>query len=259
MGSQGPFFFPVALAPTVRRAATEGKGPAAAGGEARVSALMTSAQAIIERTLAGMGYELVDLEYAQNGLLRVFIDGPSGIAIEDCEKVSRQLSHVLTVEDVDYARLEVSSPGVDRPLRKPADFERFAGAEISIRLRRPFEGRRNFEGVLTLEGDERYGLELIERAPEPARGRGAKGGGGKGGNKGSAGKGSASEGSAGKGDAGKVGAGKVRTGRGAPDGMPAGGTDDAGDAAAGRKLVFVLDEIERARLVPKLKFQERRK
>jgi ribosome maturation factor RimP len=132
---------------------------------------MTSTQAIIERTLAGMGYELVDIEHARDGLLRVYIDAPAGIALDDCEKASRQLSHVLMVEEVDYARLEVSSPGVDRPLKKPVDFERFAGAEISVRLRRPFEGRRNFEGVLTIEGGERYGLELIERAPaaNPAR------------------------------------------------------------------------------------------
>ena len=133
---------------------------------------MTSTQAIIERTLAGMGYELVDVEYAQDGLLRVYIDAPSGIGLDDCEKVSRQLSHVLAVEDVDYARLEVSSPGVDRPLKKAADFERFAGAEVSVRLRRPLEGRRTFEGVLTLEGDGRYGLELVER---PSKAAGSKG------------------------------------------------------------------------------------
>lgn len=201
-----------------------------------MSAQMTSTQAIIERTLAGMGYELVDVEYAQDGLLRVYIDAPSGIALDDCEKVSRQLSHVLAVEDVDYARLEVSSPGVDRPLKKAADFERFAGAEVSVRLRRPLEGRRNFEGVLTLEGDGRYGLELIERPPEAAGAKGRKAG-SKPGAKGAPGK-ATKAGSATKAQA---------------------SSQAEGAGAAGRKLVFVLDEIERARLVPKLKFQERRK
>ena len=85
---------------------------------------------LIETTLIGMGYELVELERAPAGLLRVYIDQPeTGIVIEDCEKVSRQLTHVLTVENVDYERLEVSSPGLDRPLKKLADFVRFAGAE----------------------------------------------------------------------------------------------------------------------------------
>ncbi|MBX3590167.1 MAG: ribosome maturation factor RimP [Burkholderiaceae bacterium] len=200
---------------------------------------MTSTQAIIERTLAGMGYELVDVEYAQDGLLRVYIDAPSGIALDDCEKVSRQLSHVLAVEDVDYARLEVSSPGVDRPLKKAADFERFAGAEVSVRLRRPFEGRRNFEGVLTLEGDGRYGLELIERPPEAAGAKGRK---------------------AGSKPGAKVAPGKATKAAKATKATKAQQSSQAeGAGAAGRKLVFVLDEIERARLVPKLKFQERRK
>lgn len=194
---------------------------------------MTSTQAIIERTLAGMGYELVDVEYAQNGLLRVYIDAPSGISLDDCEKVSRQLSRVLEVEGVDYARLEVSSPGLDRPLKKPADFERFAGADVSVRLRRALEGRRNFEGVLTLEGDGRYGLELVE--PEAGRAAGAKG----------------------RKTGSKPGA-KGAPGKAAKSQQASQAAEAAGTAAA-RKLVFALDEIERARLVPKLKFQERRK
>lgn len=198
---------------------------------------MTSTQAIIERTLAGMGYELVDVEYAQNGLLRVYIDAPSGISLDDCEKVSRQLSRVLEVEGIDYARLEVSSPGLDRPLKKPADFERFAGVEVSVRLRRALEGRRNFEGVLTLEDEGRYGLELIE--PEAARPAGAKGAKGR--------------------KAGSKPGAKRAPGKAAKSQQAQQAAEAAGAAAPMRKLVFALDEIERARLVPKLKFQERRK
>ena len=112
-----------------------------------------------------MGYELVELERAPGGLLRVYIDQPdTGIAIEDCEKVSRQLTHVLTVENVDYERLEVSSPGLDRPLKKLADYVRFAGEEARVTLRLPIDGRKNFVGILqppTGEpGAEKIGLEF---------------------------------------------------------------------------------------------------
>ncbi len=201
-----------------------------------MSAQVTSTQAIIEDTLAGMGYELVDLERALDGLLRVYIDAPPGISLDDCEKVSRQLSRVLEVEGIDYARLEVSSPGLDRPLKKAADFERFAGAEVSLRLRRALEGRRNFEGVLTLENDGRYGLELVERPPEAGRAPGARG----------------------RKTGSKAGVGRA-PGKPAKSWQGSQAAEAAGTAAAARKLVFALEEIERARLVPRPKFQERRK
>jgi ribosome maturation factor RimP len=181
-------------------------------------------QDIVERTVAAMGYELVELELAPQGLLRVFIDAPAGIQVEDCERVSHQLSHVLMVEDVDYARLEVSSPGLDRPLRKPADFVRFAGEEVTVRLKRPFEGRRNFEGVLTVEPEGRFGLELV---PDAAR---------------------------------TSVPGKGQAARRIPKLPPrkasarAAGAGAADAPEATQKLVFALDEIDRARLVPKVKF-----
>ena len=107
---------------------------------------------LIDITVTGLGYELVDLELSPRGrVLRLFIDKvdkPSGIDVEDCALVSNQLSRVLAVENVDYDRLEVSSPGLDRVLKKPADFERFAGAEVNLKLRLPISGRRNFNGVL---------------------------------------------------------------------------------------------------------------
>ena len=110
---------------------------------------------LIETTLNGMGYELVELERAPAGLLRVYIDQPeTGIVIEDCEKVSRQLTHVLTVENVDYERLEVSSPGLDRPLKKLADYVRFAGAQARVTLRLPVDGQKNFVGVLQAPAGE---------------------------------------------------------------------------------------------------------
>lgn len=121
-------------------------------------------QDLIERTVTGLGYELVDLERGGRGLLRVYIDFPpeaaakGNIMVSDCEKVSHQLSHVLTVENVDYERLEVSSPGLDRPLKKLADYMRFAGFEAVVKLRMPVEGvpnRKSFQGILhEPEGDK---------------------------------------------------------------------------------------------------------
>src|SRR5262245_52388921 len=104
---------------------------------------------LLETTLAGLGYELVDMERSGKGrLMRVFIDKPGGINVDDCATVSHHLSRVLTVENVNYERLEVSSPGLDRPLKQERDFVRFAGQKARVKLRVPMEGQRNFVGVL---------------------------------------------------------------------------------------------------------------
>lgn len=103
---------------------------------------------LIETTVGGLGYELVDVERAGRGLLRVFIDKPEGIAVEDCQLVSNQLTRLFTVENVDYDRLEISSPGLDRALKKEADFVRFAGQKAQIKLRMPIAARKNFVGIL---------------------------------------------------------------------------------------------------------------
>ena len=111
---------------------------------------MAAVHSVVEPVVAGMGYELVELQAANGGrMLRLFIDKPGGIDVEDCAAVSRQLSRVLEVEGIDYDRLEVSSPGLDRPLRKAADFARFAGHRADVRMRTPdATGRRRFVGVL---------------------------------------------------------------------------------------------------------------
>ena len=103
---------------------------------------------LIEVTVSGLGYELVDVERAGRGLLRVFIDKPEGIAVEDCQVVSNQLTRLFTVENIDYDRLEVSSPGLDRALKKEADFIRFVGQKAQIKLRMPIAARKNFIGVI---------------------------------------------------------------------------------------------------------------
>jgi ribosome maturation factor RimP len=111
----------------------------------------------VESTVTGLGYELVECERTPQGLLRVYIDRlPGGaydlpgefVTVEDCEKVNRQLQYALEVVNVDYSRLEVSSPGLDRPLTTPAHYERFAGVEVEVSLKVPFQGRKNYRGVL---------------------------------------------------------------------------------------------------------------
>lgn len=111
----------------------------------------------IEDTVAGLGYEVVDCERSSHGLLRVFIDRLPGqgydqpgefVTVEDCEKVTRQLQYALEVVNADYARLEVSSPGLDRALKTPAHFERFKGTEIEISLKLAFQGRKKYKGIL---------------------------------------------------------------------------------------------------------------
>lgn len=106
---------------------------------------------MVDPVVTAMGYEVVDVEFAAGGLLRITIehaDHVSPITLDDCERVSDQLSHQFLVEDVDYDRLEISSPGLDRRLRRPEDFARFAGEEVKLWLRLPQDGRRTFEGVL---------------------------------------------------------------------------------------------------------------
>jgi ribosome maturation factor RimP len=118
-------------------------------------------QGLLDNTLAGLGYELVDLERSTKGaLLRVFIDKPGGINVEDCALVSNHLSRLFAVENVGYDRLEVSSPGLDRPLRTARDFARFAGQKARLKLRVPLEGQRNFVGVLCDTEAGKVGLEV---------------------------------------------------------------------------------------------------
>ena len=118
-------------------------------------------QGLLESTLAGLGYELVELERSARGkLLRVFIDKPDGIGVEDCVAISSHLSRLLAVEGIDYDRLEISSPGLDRPLRKASDFVRFAGESAKLKLRVALQGQRNFVGILREVNDGILKLEV---------------------------------------------------------------------------------------------------
>jgi len=131
-------------------------------------------QEIALQTVTGLGYELVEIERAAGGLLRITIDLPWNpeqeqfVNVEDCEKVTRQLQFALEVEGVEYARLEVSSPGIDRPLRKEQDFERFVGQEVDLTLKAPIgaaaagqvsASRKKFRG--TLERADSGGWQIV--------------------------------------------------------------------------------------------------
>ncbi len=139
-------------------------------------------QDIVEQTVSGLGYDLVEIERSAGGLLRVTIDlpwdpaaGEQFVNVEDCEKVTRQLQFALEVEGIEYKRLEVSSPGIDRPLRHEKDFERFAGQVIDLTLKAPMgaaaagqvaPNRKKFRGTLErAEGGQGWQIVWSDEPP----------------------------------------------------------------------------------------------
>ena len=122
---------------------------------------------LLEPAVSALGFELVGVEFiaGRRGLLRVYIDSEDGITVDDCQSVSHQVSGLLDVEDPIRGQysLEVSSPGLDRPLFRAADFERFAGHEVRLRLVTPLEGRRKFRGVLAGLRDGRVVVQVEEQ------------------------------------------------------------------------------------------------
>jgi ribosome maturation factor RimP len=193
MGSStAHFFLPVGLAmgaQNMGKVAKRQEDDGAKVGAAQVA--LGQARELVARAVAAMGLELVELERA-GGLLRVTIDGPEGddgrpgpVGIEDCERVSRQLGHALPVEGVEYERLEVCSPGMDRPLRGARDWQRFRGELAKVQLAVLRDGRKRFQGRIAgladaapdaapdagVAGAQRVRFTLIEAQP-PARGRG---------------------------------------------------------------------------------------
>lgn len=113
---------------------------------------------LFEPVVNGMGYDLIEIEHFPNpkhGVLRLYIDKEEGITIDDCSDVSRQISALIDVEDPVRGQfnLEVSSPGMDRPLRRVKDFQRFTGSKVKLKTMMPLDGQRNFSGRL-LEADE---------------------------------------------------------------------------------------------------------
>lgn len=117
---------------------------------------------IVSTTTQGLGYELVDVERSGAGLLRVFIDKVDGITVEDCAIVSNQLTRVFTVENIDFERLEVSSPGLDRPLKTLPDFVRFLGCAVKVRLHTVIDERKRFEAVVESVENEKITFRLLD-------------------------------------------------------------------------------------------------
>lgn len=154
------------------------RGAARAAAPARPPVLGAGGHALIETTVTGLGYALVDVERAARGLLRVTIDRvpgrsyePAGdfVTVEDCEAVTRQLQYALEVDGLDYARLEVSSPGLDRPLKTEVDYERFAGEAIDLTLKAPFQGRKHWQGRL-LRAEAGWSLVFMDGKTEQVLG-----------------------------------------------------------------------------------------
>ena len=131
---------------------------------------------LLERTVPALGYELVDFDMsARSRLVRVFIDKPGGVDVEDCARVSNHLTRLFAVENVDFERLEVSSPGLDRPVKRLADYARFVGQEAQLTLSAPVDGARRIKGILrgtkgedvlveTSAGVKAFPFETITRA-----------------------------------------------------------------------------------------------
>lgn len=152
-------------------------------------------QDIVAQIVSGLGYDLVEIDRSAGGLLRITIDLPwvqaaegdaqveQFITVEDCEKVTRQLQFALEVDGVDYRRLEVSSPGIDRPLRHVADFERFAGQVVDVTLKAAIgaaatgqvsASRKKFRGTLerTVDAQGQVGWQIVwSDAPEAKPGQ----------------------------------------------------------------------------------------
>ena len=121
--------------------------------------------AMLRPMVEELGYELWELEYSPgrgNGFVRLYIDAEAGITVEDCERVSRAVSELLDVADPVPGQytLEVSSPGLDRPLRTPAHFARFVGEQVFVELAQPLGGRRRFKGLLVTAGPEAIEVEM---------------------------------------------------------------------------------------------------
>lgn len=127
---------------------------------------MSDLFSITAQAVSGLGVEVVEATYGTAGVLQITLDKPGGVTIDDCEQVSRLLSRVYEVENIDYKRLEVGSPGVDRPLRTLADFQRFVGERVQIKLRTPIQNVKVFTGVLQSGEASGFVLHVLQDKTE---------------------------------------------------------------------------------------------
>lgn len=115
---------------------------------------------ILEETIPGLGFELVDVEITPAKIIRVFVDKDGGISVEDCANISNHLSKVFLVEEVDYNRLEISSPGLERPLKKIEDYVRFIGRLAKIKTHDAIDNNKSFQGYIERVANEEITLKL---------------------------------------------------------------------------------------------------
>ena len=182
----------------------------------RVQGLMTTdIAAIVNGAVKGLGFELVDFERAGGGMMRVFIDKPDGISVENCADVSNHLTRLFMVENIDYSRLEVSSPGLDRPLKSVDDFKRFIGSPVKVRLNATVDNRKRFDGTVESVDGEAITFKLLV---EPAT-------------------------------ASKVKTIKRSNAKSKSE-INAAGKQATGDIVEEKRITVRLDDVERARLIP---------
>ena len=131
--------------------------------------MTTDIGAIVDAAVKGLGFELVDFERAGGGMMRIFIDKSDGISIENCADVSNHLTRLFAVENIDYSRLEVSSPGLDRPLKTLADFKRFLGSAIKVRLNTTVDSRKRFDGAIERVEGEAITFKLLADSVAPSK------------------------------------------------------------------------------------------
>ncbi len=136
--------------------------------------MSTDIASVVNAAVTGLGFELVDFERAGGGMMRIFIDKPDGISVENCADVSNHLTRLFLVENIDYSRLEVSSPGLDRPVKTIEDFKRFAGVAIKVRLNTAVENRKRFDGVVEQVVGEAITFKLIADPSQLGAGAGVK-------------------------------------------------------------------------------------
>ena len=117
---------------------------------------------ILETTITGLGYEFVDVEITPAKIIQVFADKEGGISVDDCVIISNQLSKVFLVEEIDYNRLEISSPGLERPLKKIEDFTRFKGRLCKLKTLELIDNQKVFQGYIKVVNGNKITLELLD-------------------------------------------------------------------------------------------------
>ena len=177
--------------------------------------MTTDIAAIVNAAVKGLGFELVDFERAGGGMMRVFIDKPDGISVENCADVSNHLTRLFVVENIDYSRLEVSSPGLDRPLKSMDDFKRFIGSPVKVRLNAMVDSRKRFDGTVESVDGEAITFKLLVESATSSKVKTVK-----------------------------------RSNAKSKSDINTAGKQAADDIVEEKRITVMLDDVDRARLIP---------